>query len=146
MKRWTVVLLCLLVVLAGCGSEKPASPQAIQDILFTMADNNDKLEMMTNPAEGYTVSVTEEFLSLLNLESWQPSEAEVAQTDIASMLYFDIPHSENASDFSRVAVFSNGYALIQLHINEGFGEMNWYACPSGTAYYTTLYDYVFSVV
>ena len=144
MKRRIVLLLCLLMLLAGCSRNEPTSPQEIQNTLAAMVENNDKLEIMSNPAEGYMVSVKEDFLSLLNLTSWQLFDTEIAQTGITSMLYFDIPQAENTFYFTRVAIFSNGYSLIQSYTNEGFGEMNWYACPNGTAYYNMLSDYVFS--
>lgn len=138
LKQYCAIFLGLLIIFTGCADTKLLSPQDIENSLQKM----ETIQIMETPYEDHLIYINDDFLTMLNIDDWIASEPKISQTNISSMLYFDISSTQNYSEYSRVAIFSNSYAMIQLFRNGEFGERRFYACSDCDNYYTNLFEYV----
>ncbi len=127
MKKVFLIIVCCLFLLAGCNSPKdPLSPKAVLHQLTEMKNSSQQLQIMPNPATVYDVDISEELLIMLNIDNWSEITSDNSNTDITAMLYFDLQNPEVENSYTRVAILSNGYALLQIYSDQGFAERRWY--------------------
>ncbi len=142
MRKCTIVCVLIVALLTSCGADDPLSVSFVKETLNTESI----ITVYSNPSIHYEVSVNEQFVSLLNLDNWENVPAESVGMNIETMLYFDLRYSETAEQYSRVAVFQNGYALIQIFDGQQFRDKKWYLIhqPTDTDIFTQLYLHVTS--
>ena len=92
-----------------------------------MSKKNLELIFYPNPMYEYPVIVTEELISILDINNWEHGIKESAQNDGSMMmLYCDIVNS-NDDKTCRLAFFSDGAILIQSYKNNKLSNDNkWY--------------------
>lgn len=95
-----------------------------------------------NPALQYEIRITDELLEMFNFQNWLAIEEDaVPKQDFTAMVYFDLEHNKS-TDYSRVAVFQNGYAVIQINKNGEFGEKKWYDCCLNYDFFEAITSYI----
>jgi len=126
-----VLCICCMLIQTGCESAEENITREIdfawvEARLQTISDENGTLVFYPNPMYEYSVSVNEDLIDLLQMETYKeipPSE------DVTSMMIYTDISDENGKKACRTAWFSDGRVLITLYEKATLSDTTkWYQC------------------
>lgn len=127
--------ICILIVCASCSinQNSPMSLKNIEKTLEEMKSAELTLVFAVNPAQTYTVSIEDRLITMFGFDEWRSCSKIQHTSETLKMIYFDLSHSDDIHN-SRIVIFSDGTAFVQVYDTEGFGNKKYYKFENEETY------------